>query len=133
MNNYKNECLCIIADELNEILNDLEFDYLSAKTIIDNDITCADKLRDYYIDCRCWDIEIIYHFKAIRYLLEHDPSLTESLDLACELGYTIDNVNSEILASILATQEREQDFANAADDIDEKLEEFWNKYEEDEE
>ncbi len=44
--------------------------------------------------------EIIYYSNAIAYLKENDPSLTESLELAAEFGYTAEKLNSEFLASL---------------------------------
>lgn len=45
--------------------------------------------------------EIVYYSKAIKYLSENDPSLRESLGIAQELGYDIDSISSETLASLL--------------------------------
>ena len=44
------------------------------------------------------------------YLREHDTSLTESLELAAEYGYTTENLNSELLASLHASRERENKY-----------------------
>ena len=49
----------------------------------------------------CQDQEIIYYSRAIEYLAENDASLVDSLALAYEHGCTIDNLNSESLATIL--------------------------------
>jgi hypothetical protein len=48
----------------------------------------------------CQQSEIIYYSKAVNYLLENDASLRESLGLANDLGFTLDNLNSETLATI---------------------------------
>ena len=48
----------------------------------------------------CIETEIIYYNKAMEYLSEHDWSLTESTEIASNLGYTIRNINSEMLATI---------------------------------
>ena len=55
-------------------------------------------------------VEIIYYYKAIEYLQEFDPSLNESLELAEELGYELNNINSELLASLLETKYNEEKF-----------------------
>ena len=47
---------------------------------------------------------ITYFHKAMEFLTEEDNSLQESLQLACLYGYEIQDVNSEILASILNEQ-----------------------------
>lgn len=54
------------------------------------------------------NVEIIYYWNAIEYLMENDPSLNESMRIADEFGYTPENLNSEVLASLLASEnERE--------------------------
>lgn len=45
--------------------------------------------------------EVIYYSKAIEYLAEEDVSLTESLELAEEMGFRVQDLNSELLASLL--------------------------------
>tara|TARA_B110000285_G_scaffold213287_1_gene257488 strand:+ start:358 stop:744 length:387 start_codon:yes stop_codon:yes gene_type:complete len=44
--------------------------------------------------------EIIYYNKAMEYLSEHDWSLRESLSLAHDFGFQIENLTSETLATI---------------------------------
>jgi hypothetical protein len=48
-------------------------------------------------------IEIVYYNNAIDYLRRYDFSLTLSLELAEEAGYKLTDLNSEILASLLAS------------------------------
>lgn len=69
-----------------------------------------------------YDVEIIYCSNAIQYLQENDPSLTESLGLADELGYSPKNLDSEILASLLASENSRNDFY----DLKDKIEEFFD-------
>lgn len=45
--------------------------------------------------------DIIYYSNAIEYLSEHDCSLRDSLELASDLGYDAESLNSEILATLL--------------------------------
>lgn len=66
------------------------------------------------------NVEIIYYSVAIEYLKENDPSLNESLRIASEFGFTPDNLNSEVLASLLASEnEREMWY-----EFESELEEF---------
>jgi len=67
--------------------------------------------------------EIIYYSSAIRYLKENDPSLNESLEIATEYGYTTENLNSEVLASLHASKKKEEQFW---EDIAPELEELFN-------
>ncbi len=53
-----------------------------------------------YIQERIYEHEVIYYKTAIEYLSENDPSLTESLELANDCGYTPAKLNSEILATL---------------------------------
>ena len=49
-----------------------------------------------------FEVEIVYYHKAMEYLMENDTSLTESLELASDIGYEAKDINSELLASLLA-------------------------------
>lgn len=62
-------------------------------------------------------VEIIYYSKAIEYLKENDPSLHESLEIADEFGFNLKNLNSEILASLLASENARNDFAELKTEI----------------
>jgi len=48
----------------------------------------------------CYQEEIIYYHRAIKYLSENDASLRESLELAHDLGCSLENLSSETLATI---------------------------------
>ncbi len=45
--------------------------------------------------------EIVYYSNAIKYLAENDPSLTRGIEIALELGYEARDLNSELLASLV--------------------------------
>lgn len=89
-------------------LDDNALDYLS----------CSEELGDYdshqlYDELRdngFFDVEIIYYSTAMKYLIEHDTSLSESLELAAEMGCTLENLNSESLASLHASRKKANDF-----------------------
>ena len=66
-----------------------------------------------------FDIEIIYFSSAIKYLQENDPSLQESLEIAADLGYEVKNLNSEVLASLLKSQNVRDEFLYFRDEINE--------------
>lgn len=66
-----------------------------------------------------FDIEVIYYSNAIKYLQENDPSLNESLEIAAEYGYDLKNLNSEILASLLKSQNVRDEFFELRDEINE--------------
>jgi hypothetical protein len=61
-------------------------------------------------DAGFFHVEIISYHTAMEYLKEHDTSLSDSLELATEYGYTLENINSELLASLHASEKRREDF-----------------------
>ena len=48
----------------------------------------------------CQEQEIIYYHKAMEYLAENETSLVDSLQSASDMGCTLENLNSETLATI---------------------------------
>lgn len=80
-----------------------------------------DELVDELQDNGMFDIEIIYYHNAMEYLMEHDSSLRESLDLASEMGFKIEDITSEKLASLLASQNARVDFQEFEDEINEVI------------
>ena len=80
-----------------------------------------DELRDNGF----FDVEIIYYYKAIEYLQDNDSSLCESLEIATEFGYTTENLNSELLASLHASQQRMDKFWQ---DVGPELDKITNDY-----
>ena len=73
-----------------------------------------------------FDIEIIYYSRAIEYLKINDNSLRESLEIAQEYGYELKNLNSEILASLLASQNARDEFY----ELEKEINDFFNELEE---
>lgn len=65
-----------------------------------------------------FEIEVIYYRNAIEYLSENDCSLTECLEIAGEFGYTLENLNSEILASLLKSRNFKEEWNGLAYDIE---------------
>ena len=76
-----------------------------------------------------FDIEIIYYSRAIEYLEINDNSLRESLEIAQEYGYELKNLNSEILASLLASQNAKKEFY----ELEKEINDFFNELELEEE
>ena len=97
-------------------LQDLTLEYIGEDA---TEFICSpDELEDYNTDeiqeelqdNGFFDVEIIYYSKAIKYLQENDASLYRSLEIAEEMGYTLENINSELLASLHASRDRENKF-----------------------
>ena len=66
-------------------------------------------------------VEVIYYHKAMEFLSEHDPSLSQSLALAAEMGFDLSSgeLNSEKLASLLASEMLQEAVLMKSDDINE--------------
>lgn len=77
-----------------------------------------------------FDVEIIYYSKAIEYLSKNDPSLRESLEIAQEYGFQLENLNSETLASLLASQNAREKFCCLESEIETFFEELKEEIEE---
>ena len=104
-------------------VNDYIHNYVDVEELQEMDGSDAwNYIYDNVKDSGNLDIEIIYYSNAIEYLKENDPSLKESLEIAHELGYMVDNLNSEILASLLATRKTEEEFM----ELQYEVEEFFN-------
>ena len=117
-------------ERIEDFLKGLEIDNLEVMDYVNiDDIDLSDAYQSIYemIDDKGgFDVEIIYYSNAIDYLAENDPSLHESLELAYEFGFELSKLNSEVLASLLASEKCLNDFSALETDI----EEFFNELEE---
>ncbi len=66
--------------------------------------------------------EVIYYYEAIKYLMREDVSLSDSLEIASEYGYTTEQLNSELLATLLYQQKLTEQWY----EIEEQVEELFN-------
>lgn len=87
-----------------------------------------DSICEMIEDNNGFDVEIIYYSNAMEYLLNNDPSLQESLEIASEYGYEAHNLNSEILASLLASKLVRDEFY----DLESEINDFFLELDEDE-
>ena len=78
----------------------------------------ADDLIDSFQE-RIREEDIIYYHKAMEYLKENDSSLNESMALASEMGYTCENINSELLATLIYQQNLIEELSDLTNDIEE--------------
>jgi hypothetical protein len=105
-------------EQIKNLLNSIKVENLEIMDYIDIDaielsnLDAFDSIYEMIADNNGFDIDIIYYSNAIEYLSTHDNSLKESLNLASDLGYRIFEINSEILASLLATDKVKEDFYN---------------------
>lgn len=95
-------------------------DYVTEEDFENMDFSNAFYELEILLDGQCaFDIEIIYYSEAIEYLSKNDLSLKESLELANELGYELKDLNSEILASLLASEKCRNEFYESQKEITE--------------
>jgi hypothetical protein len=73
--------------------------------------------------------DIIYYSEAIRFLKDNDPSLKESLELADTLSYSVKQLNSEILASLLFRDKVLNELHTNEDEIREFFDNYEDEYE----
>ena len=92
-------------------------------------VTDFDSITEMIEESNGFDVEIIYYARAMEYLTENDDSLQESLKLADELGYSPGDLNSEILASLLASQNAREEW----NELEDEITDFLDSLEEDEE
>lgn len=109
-----------------DVLNFVDIDNI-------NHDNAFDSIYEMINDNNGFDIEIIYYSKAIDYLAENDTSLNGSLEIAAEYGYEVQNLNSEILASLLASRNARDEFYELENEINEFFEELEEELEEEEE
>jgi len=102
-------------------------DYINIEDIDYSD--AFNSICDMISDNNGFDIDIIYYSNAIEYLKQNDSSLRESMEIAQEYGYEPKNINSELLASLLASQNARQEFYELQD----KINNFFSELETEEE
>tara|TARA_R100000458_G_scaffold53490_1_gene55768 strand:+ start:799 stop:1158 length:360 start_codon:yes stop_codon:yes gene_type:complete len=105
-----------------KISEELEFDimdYIQDDEL--EDINDYNELEEKLSDERAFDIDIIYYATAMDYLRENDTSLHESMEIAWEYGYETKNINSELLASLLASRNARDEFYELQNEIEEFL------------
>lgn len=89
-----------------------------------NEFETFDEIRTILDNNNAFQVEIIYYSNAIKYLQENDPSLRESLGIAQEFGYEVKNLNSEILASLLASENCRNEFEELENEISDLISEL---------
>jgi len=88
--------------------------------------TAYDSIFEQLSDNGCFDVEIIYYSVAMEYLTENDTSLNESLSIAEDMGFSLSSLNSETLASLLASQLERENFSDYESEIDEFFDNLFN-------
>ena len=101
-------------------LNDNIINYVDIDSIDENDAFTS--IYEMIEENDGFNCEVIYYSSAIKYLQENDPSLQESLEIASDYGFETKNLNSEVLASLLKSQNVRCEFLELRDEINEFFE-----------
>ena len=114
-----------MTNKLQQLAEDNKFDIDLANLYCKEDTFTdfCDKVNDAIMQ-----EEIIYYHKAIKYLMKEDASLSDSLDIASEYGYTTEQLNSELLATLLYQQRLTEQWY----EIEEQVKEMFFDYEQEE-
>jgi intracellular sulfur oxidation DsrE/DsrF family protein len=118
-----------VVDFLISTKIDIDFQYFLDK----EDFTTAQEIEEILSDAGAFDVEIIYYSRAIEFLRENDPSLRNSLEIASNMGFDVKNLNSEILASLLASELIRDEFSDIFTELDELCQEIEEEEAEEEE
>lgn len=122
-----------IEQEINDILENIEFadvnvlQFVDVDDILEDDNIIGsygfvDRVTEDIEDARGFDVEIIYYKKAMQYLMDYDSSLCESMEIAQELCYKVEDLNSETLASLHASKCAREEFDEQISELDEAWE-----------
>lgn len=79
-----------------------------------------------------FSVDIIGYGQANEYLMKHDTNLRESHSLAKDMGFDLNNIDIETLASVLASQNATNDFYKLKDEIEGFFDDIRNEYEDNE-
>jgi ribosome-interacting GTPase 1 len=108
-----------MTNKLQQIAEDNQFDIDLANLYCEEDN--FDEFNDKVYEAISYE-DVIYYSEAIKYLSREDVSLSDSLEIASEHGYTTDQLNSELLATLLYQQKLNEQWY----EISEQIEELFN-------
>ena len=120
-----------IEEFFNSLDLDIDFNACLDYVELGEDVDSGDELTYEYIDDilsnqGAIDVEILYYGSAMEYLSENDASLNESLEIAHEMGYEVQNINSELLASLLATRELQDEWSDKQEEVNDFFNDLLN-------
>lgn len=114
----------VLQDYLENYFDEDDFD----------DTTDFNDISNSLEDKSAFNCEVIYYSNAIEYLSKNDPSLHESLEIAEEFGYSPKDLSSEILASLLKSENTRRDWYDEESDVQDFLNNLdWDYSDEEEE
>ena len=111
-------------EKIKEFLSGLETEIDILNCIDPENVNSYSDIYDQIEENQGFDIEIIYYSRAMEYLMENDNSLNESMRIASEMGFEVQNINSELLASLLASENAREEFSELENEITDFFEEL---------
>jgi len=115
------------SEKIEKFLSELETEIDVLNCVDCDNVESYDDVYNQINENQGFDIEIIYYYRAMEYLMENDNSLQESLELASEMGFDCESLSSETLASILASQNVRIEF----DSLESEITDFFDNLEDD--
>jgi len=111
-----------------KLMSDVDIEYF----LTNEQIESAECVQNILEDQDCFTVEIMYYHNAMEFLMQHDNSLKESLNIASDLCFDASSLSSELLASLLASQMIREEFSEYYTELENLIEEFKNNIEEEE-
>ncbi len=105
------------VEKIENFLNELSTEIDVLNHVDCGEVNSYDEVYSQIDEGQGFDIEVIYYSNAMEYLTKNDTSLTESLGIAAEMGFTPESINSELLASLLQSREVRSEFEELEDEI----------------
>lgn len=112
-------------ERIQSFFNENSLNHLNVNDYLDNDSfeyldfsNAFEEILELLEENNAFEVDIIYYSTAMEYLTLHDTSLTESIELAHEYGFKLESLNSETLASILASKITREAFWGLSEEID---------------
>lgn len=102
-----------LIEKLNGLALDIDFENVDYDSVED-----FDSLTEAIEDAELFNVEIIYYGRAMDYLSKEDPSLIDSMGIAADIGYSPHHINSELLASLLASQQLREEWEELREDVE---------------
>ena len=100
--------------------HELDIDAIIREIESSDSLFDLDELNEAVWDSGVLQEEFIYYHDAIKYLMENDPSLSEAFEIASEHCFDTKNLNSCVLAGLLASRLNEEDWHNLSRELDEE-------------
>jgi hypothetical protein len=106
--------------QFTNLMCDVDLDYHLTGEEVDS-AQCIERILS---DNDCFNVDIIYYHRAMDFLIRHDGSLKDSLRIAEDFGFDLSDLNSETLASLLASQMIHEEFYEHYKELENLIEEF---------